>query len=181
MEEFFGTVSTFLVFAGIYYIAKKIYNYRSTHFPAPACYYYQALEAPLHNYLSNDTVKNILEKRRNDIRKTFKQHRACGDDVDQYHPLAWYLAKMPEKLPKSSHLYRTYAAVQLILDTTEMQRSQSLKAPGTDDILEAIKLDQLKYLAAMMDDPDFPQCLICYPGDLFDRYPEYTPNRLKNL
>jgi hypothetical protein len=62
-----------------------------------------------------------------------------------------------------------------------MQHSYSIKSPGTNEILESIKLDQLKYLSAMMDDPDFPQCLICYPGDLFDRYPEYTPNRLKNL
>lgn len=181
MEEFFGTVSTFLVFAGIYFIAKKINNYYSTHLPAPACYYYKALEAPLQNYLSNDTVKRILDTRRNDIRESFKNHKKSGCDINQYHPLAWYLAKMPEKLPNSSHLYRTYAAVQLILDTTEMQHSYSIKSPGTNEILESIKLDQLKYLSAMMDDPDFPQCLICYPGDLFKRYPEYTPNRLKNL
>lgn len=179
MEEFFGTVSTFLVFAGIYFIAKKINNYYSTHLPAPACYYYKALEAPLQNYLSNDTVKRILDTRRNDIRESFKKHKRNGRDVNQYHPLEWLLAEMPEKLPNSPHLCRTYAAVQLILDTEEMQNSWAYKTPGTVEILENIKLGQIKYLSAMMDDPEFPQCLICYPGDLFDRYPEYTPNRLK--
>lgn len=194
MEEFFGTVATFLALAGTYFVGKKIYAAYDEYLPGPAELYYNAFARPFSSYMSVYEVEKMLKRIHGQLKWDYKQYKKEGGTPYEYYPFKVLYARgdgqyIPPsdryRLPEGACLERKLChqawATCEIIERLDGRRNNSFLVEDreTSKILNEIMEREMQCLASWIDDPDFPHELLFYDDNLFLRKQKYAPEAIK--
>lgn len=170
-----------LAFVGLYFIGKYLHAAWLNYFPDPVKPYWDAYHYALVNYLSNNRVKEMHDRRRLLLKQEYKIHKSRGFSPSTFQPDSWFSEKINGNPLSINGAARAYAACQILADIDSTLRSSLLLSPLDPEyaFLVSIKKEQIKYLAPIIDDPSDPlnHLLFYSPSDLA-RYPDVCPKSL---
>lgn len=174
-------IVSFLAVVGFLFLCKIAYDAYRKHIPDPVKPYWNAYESILQIYSSCHYIQNMLNDRRISLKNYYKERRRLGHSPDNFHPFTAVRNGIPEKPLNIPGAARAWAACQIILDINQQIKLYHIHF-STDEykLLESILKEQIKYLAAIVDDPDDPlnNTLFYYIDDL-TRYSDICPESLK--
>ena len=171
-----------LAVIGFLFLCKLAHDAYVKYVPDPVKPYWDAYHYALVNYLSNNRIKEMHDRRRLLLKQEYKIHKSRGYSPSTFQPDSWFSEKINGNPLSINGAARAYAACQTLADIDSTLRSSLLLSPLDPEyaFLESIKKEQIKYLAPIIDDSSDPlnHLLFYSPSDLA-RYPDVCPESLR--